>query len=119
MYRSRPLCPDAEEADDWVAKELAKVKVVEAEIEVAEAEDLTVYENIGRHMRALQDRIEALEDSAITHGGTWKADRRYKPNVLVTDKGASWISRVACSEGCRPGESINWKLTAKAPRGNA
>jgi hypothetical protein len=115
MYRSRAPGPDAEEADDWVAKELAKVKTVEAEIEVAEAEDMTVYENIGRHLRALTDRIEILEANLERKDwGVFQAGTAYAKGAVVSHNGAGWIARRDHAEGVPGSPNSGWRMFQKS-----
>jgi hypothetical protein len=123
MYKSRAPQPDADADGWWVAKEaqeLVKVKMVEAEIELADelAEDTSVYENIGKHMRALQDRIEALEaNQERKDWGVFQAGTAYAKGAVVSHNGAGWIARRDHAEGVPGSPDSGWRMFSKS-KGN-
>lgn len=63
----------------------------------------------------LAARLGALEQHALSDGGTWKPDKLFKLNQVATYHGAMWICLKENSD-VRPGTSDHWRLMHKTPK---
>ena len=71
------------------------------------------FEQIGKLIRPLQDRIKALEVTQLKLCGTYKKNVSYPENGLVTHRGGLWVSLVP-DNTVTPGEGPGWRLAVKS-----
>ena len=78
--------------------------------------DLQLYEDLGRFVGEVLNpvikRVQVLEETALTDGGVWRANRHYRAGAVCTDRGALFVAK-ADNEGSRPGSGPNWRQLHK------
>jgi hypothetical protein len=126
-YEGKPLGPNAladeEEHSAFLRKCELELDACEATIPqraFAEPIDAGIFkkmgELIGKELRALRERIDALEaQSSLKYVGTWKAGGDYKPGQVVSYEGGMWHCKALT--GTRPSRCAEaWQLCVKSGR---
>jgi len=72
---------------------------------------------VGPRMKALADRVQALEDRPATlkYCGIWDAADSYDVDEACTYGGGIWVAREA-TRGEKPGTGLRWQLAVKSAR---
>ena len=63
---------------------------------------------------ALEDRLAALERTALVWAGPWAAEKSYTPNDLTQRGAGLYVALVATKAGDAPGASASWRRIAES-----
>lgn len=73
-----------------------------------------VARNAETELARLEDRLAAIERTALVWAGPWAAEKGYAPNDLTQRGAGLYVALVATKAGDAPGASASWRRIAES-----
>jgi hypothetical protein len=109
LIHRNPLTPEekaeaAAQAHIWQSNKAVTMKTLDVVIKA-------MVKKYAELEKAVEARLEMLEDAQLKYQGVFTKDQQYNHNDLCTHRGGLWICKSATRSA--PGTSSDWQLTHK------